>query len=396
MSLKKPNTRLRSLFTATLACLIAAFGSAGFAEVTTETDVTDINITCPDAEVLGSKMISGICWDCILPMGLLGKIIVMGDGLTPDDKTDDIGCRCADDSTRIGYRFGMTFSAWLPSYVVETVKAPMCSPTLGGVVIGGGDVKTVEGNEIFDIGGQRPAPPAGITQYTRSQEHMLEFPIMTVLRFIDKFECLHGGLPTIDLAKVPTEFMPTWNDDELGSLVNGAVCVIASLPGMPLTCAAEGMSLTSGLGPFKDMYWCNGFSGDMNCPMTGTIVDPDDPVSEHSTLASRYLLMQHIMGQMGKAFGDDALCGEEGYSFFTPKDGYKHSLIFPVNQSSSGSTASALVGKPTTPSGGPSGECCQYFGEHAFTWALGRTIPGVGEDYVSILYRYHQCCITLL
>jgi len=38
--------------------------------------------------------------------------------------------------------------------------------------------------------------------------------------------------------------------------------------------------------------------------------------------------------------------------------------------------------------------CCHWIGESTFKWGEHRTIPGTGEDYVYLIWRYTECCLT--
>ena len=94
---------------------------------------SNFDAVCPDAKIFGSKLISGICYDCMLPITLFGAISV-GQGTKPDNVETAPVCSCQDN---LGMpQPGATISTWLPTKMIEIVKTPFCAPSLGGTVLG--------------------------------------------------------------------------------------------------------------------------------------------------------------------------------------------------------------------------------------------------------------------
>ncbi|TNC80110.1 MAG: hypothetical protein C9356_15745 [Oleiphilus sp.] len=362
--------------------------------VTTRADATittDSNALCPDAEVFGANMITGICYSCMMPMQLMGYI-EFGEGQAPEGASRDITCNCNDS-------FGMptfstTISMWMPQRVYEIVKVPFCSPTLAGTVIGSttGDL---EGMSVLDIVGQRPSRPNEVTERTRYHLHAFEFPLLTILKLFANVNCMNGGVATVDMALAPSELLPTWNDEEL-SLLTAAECTLAANPLMAPLCSIDGVSSTLFCSPMDSLPYCAGFWG-LTCPMSGHVNAPVNSTIEQSLLKARYIQYNHRMGVLEKTYGEDAFCSTGGFAYTIPKQQYRFSMLYPVKEASpipagqpGGNPPDADINESCT------GSCCHYLGEHHWKWGLGRKYPGPGENSVYMGFQYHQCCNTLI
>lgn len=371
---------INSIKTAVFVCLVMA-SSASYS----------YEATCPDAEILGRNLIDGVCWDCLLPMSLIGGVIDVGNGPLPNEASSDILCTC-DDTLGIP-RFGMVASLWLPNRIYEAVKTPFCSPTLSGTIIGGEGLEGLTGAGLLDIGGFSESPEHDVTQTTRFHVHGIEFPLMTIIGMLANFNCLHGGAANMDIVLPPSEFLPNWNDEELSLLV-AAESILFANPLAALACGADCIASSAG-NPINSMFWCSGCWG-LNVPLTGTIVAPKDNLIETSLSKSRYMAYNHRMGSLRGSVGDDAMCGDGSYEYTIPKDNYRTSMIYPVNESSGGGPTGQPGSGSSNPDVGTSstGECCHYLGESTMKWGLGRNMPGPGESHVYLMYQYSQCCIT--
>jgi conjugal transfer pilus assembly protein TraU len=42
----------------------------------------------------------------------------------------------------------------------------------------------------------------------------------------------------------------------------------------------------------------------------------------------------------------------------------------------------------------PGENCCHYIGESQFKWGEWRNRPGTGEDFVYLIWRYTDCCLS--
>jgi conjugal transfer pilus assembly protein TraU len=98
-------------------------------------------------------------------------------------------------------------------------------------------------------------------------------------------------------------------------------------------------------------------------------------------LAARVLAGLHRRGLAWKTTGNGSLCGGTIYPML-PKQQYRMSMLFPMAEASS-----KIPGTDIPKS------CCHYIGETPFKWGEWRTIPGTGEDYVYMLWRWTDCCL---
>ena len=79
---------------------------------------------CQDAQVIGPKMITDICWSCIFPIRVAG-VTISDDGRVPDESVDSPLCMCEDNQGVP--RPGVTTSMWEPARLVEFQRVPGCS-----------------------------------------------------------------------------------------------------------------------------------------------------------------------------------------------------------------------------------------------------------------------------
>lgn len=345
-------------------------------------ETSDASPMCPDAGVFGAGIVDKICWSCMMPVKVFG---VEFKGDAPSDAYDKPLCSCnatgltsiAGVTLPIGLSWGFTSGMWLPSKVVEVVRTPFCSPLLGGVILGkGGGKINADGSgnpfTMVDMGGSRTPTGSATDEMTRYQVHAFEFPILTMMGLITELNCLQEGFATVDLVLGPSEFMPNWNDSELAILMSPEA-VLFVLPLQQEACGAIDGPASTLFEPIDNMMWCAGFWGTL-MPFSGPLNNPHDPIKETSLLSARYMALNHRLGFLRESVGKDAMCGDAPYSYIMPKSQYKISMMYPSAEAEQG-------------------DCCHNIGEHTVNWGLGRTLPGTGEDYVSLWWQWHDCCV---
>ncbi|EHQ4792205.1 TraU family protein, partial [Salmonella enterica] len=85
---------------------------------------------CQNAEVIGGKLITDICWSCLFPIKIAGVSISGGGGVVPSDAVTSPLCACNDN---LGVpRPGVTTSMWEPARLIEFQRVPGCSSVLNG------------------------------------------------------------------------------------------------------------------------------------------------------------------------------------------------------------------------------------------------------------------------
>jgi conjugal transfer pilus assembly protein TraU len=187
--------------------------------------------------------------------------------------------------------------------------------------------------------------------------------------------CNAGGFRNMDMMYM-SELDPTWNVDELAFFLNPEAVVFAN-PLAVAACTVDcAVSTTSQ--PMTSLWWCAGCWGNLY-PFVGNIVSDGSPARDSSLLTARVLAALHRRGLAHKTYGNDALCSGTIYPMI-PKQQYKLSMLFPIAEANSENGQN----------------CCHYIGESTFKWGEWRNIPGTGEDFVYLIWRYTDCCMTYI
>ncbi len=323
---------------------------------------SNASAACPDAEVFGSKLITGVCWDCIFPISLAGGKIRAGDSVEqqpPEDANTQSTCSCPKNPHDPIAIPGLSVSFWEPARVIEVVRAPFCSPTLAGTKL----KDTWRG-----MGVRSSAQDGKGTNKAFYQMHYMAFPLLAILDMLLDASCNPDGYMDFDLMYL-TEFDPTWGNDEMALAVNFETVLFAN-PVALAACAVDATAATAGR-PLKSMFWCAGAWGSMY-PMTGNVAQGRSPVRTSSLLSARMLGKLHRLGLARKTVGAETLCRAPFHPTIH-KTQYKLSMLYPVVEAKKN----------------------HWIGQHTFTWGEWRTIPAVGEDYLYMLYRYNDCCFRI-
>lgn len=108
-------------------------------------------------------------------------------------------------------------------------------------------------------------------------------------------------------------------------------------------------------------------------PFTGRIPTLNGRPSEMSLASARVLAALHRRGLARQTVGDAALC-EAPFALMLPKTQYRLSQFYPLPEANSN----------------------HVIGESELRWGMWRNIPGVGEDHLYLIWRWHDCCLTWL
>ena len=329
-------------------------------------EASDDNNGCINAEVFSMKMISGMCWDCILPI-IVGAVPIGGSGTSgvPDGAAGTSWggamCMCYDNNGMPS--IGIRTSLWEPYRMVEFQRRSGCSSVLGGVrfpfdkLNQGQDRSTFTGQQSFDMH----------TSMSKKHYHYYSYPIMTMLDMWMPRNCNPGFYMDLDIMYM-SEIDPTWNYDEIAFFTHPEAALIASPYGV-LACLPD--SFMSQIGkPVKELYWCAGSWG-VIFPATGHTNYTPDLLQSTSLMAVRVLYALHRRAMEYRTMGRDAMCNGQ-LSAYLPKTQYRFSLFHPVAETSSN----------------------HGMGQHVLLWGIGRTIPMTGEDPVMIVWRWVDCCNT--
>lgn len=315
----------------------------------------DDSAVCNDAELLSGKLITHICWDCMFPMVVAGAPLGGDPDEIPDAATDKAVCACKDNAGI--YHPGIVKQHWEPARVVELVRQPGCSPSLGGA-------RLEVGNEIAIGGGSEGGDNSG-SGTSFYHYHYFAFPLLLMMDLVSNAGCNVDGYMDMDLLYM-SELDPTWNNSMLSFFANPEAALVAN-PISISACAADAAAASAGE-PIDSLFWCAGSWGGLY-PLSGHDVSGGRP-EDTSLLATRALAALHRRGLARRSMGDDAMC-DAPIDVFLPKSQYKLSMFHPV----------------------PEGEEAHMIGESTYSWAAGKTVPGQG-DTVYTLWRWKDCCMT--
>jgi conjugal transfer pilus assembly protein TraU len=375
--------------TAAFLILLLLSSLANAATTTTTSGSDPAGLTCPSADIWGQKLISGVCWSCMLPIRLFGSINLGGSGNDlPDGVNTQAICQC---QNSVGTpQFGTTLGMWSPSRLIEVVRKPYCSPGLGGITL----------RNSWNPWGKRGAGKVdGKNAGAFYNYHYYAFPLHVILELMGTLDCNSEGYSDFDLMYM-SEVDPTWNEDELAFFTNPEAAIFSN-PLMLAACSADCIATIAG-NPLEQFYWCAGCWGGLY-PFTGHVNADASPVRVTSLLATKAIAALHRRGLARKTVGGAALCG--GYIYPTiPKSTYKMSMLFPIAEASNTATLPTTAAGGAPPASSPSTSvfskvdeytqgCCHKVGASQFMWGEWRNIPGVGEDYVYMLWKYTDCCV---
>lgn len=375
---------------ATLAILLVVFSSFAQSETTTTTTgSTPSGLTCPSADIWGQKLITGICWSCMLPIRLFGSVNLGGSAESlPEGVNTRALCGCQDSTGATNY--GTTLGMFSPARLIEIVRKPYCSPGLGGITL------RSSWNPWGDPGGAWGKEHHSGAFYNY---HYYAFPLHIILDLMGTLDCNSEGYKDFDLMYL-SEVDPTWNEDELAFFTNPEAAIFSN-PLLQAACAGDCIAATTGI-PVDTFYWCAGCWGGLY-PFSGHVSADGSPVRVTSLLATRAIASLHRRGLARKTVGDAALCG--GYIFPTiPKSSYKMSLLFPNTEASNTPQLPTLSSGAQPPATSLSTNdfgksdsytqgCCHAIGTSQMMWGEWRNVPGVGEDHVYMLWKYTDCCV---
>ena len=317
---------------------------------------------CYDAEVIGAKIISGVCWDCMLLI-IIGQLPIAGsmDRIPPGaaDNTVLGTCMCYD---KLGVpKFGFRTSFWEPTRLVELVRQSGCSEVLGGIRFPFSRLTQGKQQALAD------QPVTGTEGETYRHYHYYTFPLTYMMDMWVPSRCNPGGYMDLDIMYL-SEIDPTWNNDEIAFFTHPEAALIASPLGA-IACIPDVFASNVGK-PLKELYWCAGSWG-VIYPTSGNVVGKDGTLTATSIQSVRALYALHRRALEWRSIGDDALCGGK-LAPYLPKNQYRFQVFHPVAETDDN----------------------HVMGEMIFTWGLGRTIPAVGEDPVYLIWRWLDCCNT--
>jgi len=307
---------------------------------------------CVDSGVIGAKLITDICWDCLFPIVVAGVEISDG-GVKPAEAAAGGVCACADD---LGVpRPGVTTSFWEPSRMIEFQRIPGCLSALNGAMApvdrlmqGKHRQDDMDGSDVFFL-----------------HYHYYAFPLLTMLEMFTKMECNNGGYMDFDIMFI-SELDATWNDPDLAFFGSPEAAAVIT-PAANLACVTD--AIASNIGePIDSMFWCAGSWGNMY-PLGGYEGDLENVIAQSSLMTARVLSKLHRRGQAMMTMGEEAMCGGV-IEPILPKSMYKLTLLYPIPEKEEG----------------------HVIGESILNWGNAKTIPAIGQDPIYTIWQWNDCC----
>lgn len=317
---------------------------------------------CEKSDLLSSKLITDVCWDCIFPIVVAQVKLGSNSNLVPNGASDKYMCVCKDHA---GMNTpGIVTSFWEPARLVEFETESGCMSALN-LKLGS------SGSQNFSR--VRTGTPGFKDSSNGDQAyfhyHYYAFPLFEMLNMFTGISCNADGYNDFDLMYI-SELDPTWDDATLSFFVNPESALVAN-PLASTMCMADSTSSTLSQRPLEKLFWCAGSWGNLY-PLSGHVTFPNSMVKTTSLLTARVLAALHRRGLAFRTMGNDAMCRGVVDPMLV-KSQYKFNMIYP---------------KPETHSS-------HVMGESVVKWGGSRTIPMLGENPIYMIFRWHDCCNTL-
>jgi len=310
---------------------------------------------CPAYDIFG-RVMSDICWDCMFPITVAG-VPFGGGSKPPGAASPGLICSCSD-KNGVPW-FGFPYSSWQPARLVEVVRRPYCSPTLGGSVLQLTSSRLMGGKHSVENRDEARQEGTTFMNY-----HYFAFPLDVILNMFSG--CASDGYMDFDLMYL-SEVDPTWNEDQLAFFTNPEVTLVAT-PVAQAACIGDALAANAGL-PSEMMWWCAGSWGGLY-PFSGNIKEDISPPQMAALITTKAIAALHRRLLAWKVMGDAQMCKGVIYPSL-PKTQYKLSQLYPLAEANN----------------------AHWIGESAYQWGEWRNIPGVGEDFVEMIWRWNDCCV---
>lgn len=199
---------------------------------------------------------------------------------------------------------GLTAAFWMPSAMLETVKTPLCFPTLGVQIPGLGQFLGPGNNASHKISGSGPSQK--MNQNTSDQVHYIKYPVFAMLDLTLVVSSVNLGEvfgTNLDIGYL-SEVDPTWKVDMLADVENPEGILFAN-PVAQLACMADSAAASIGF-PLAPLYWCMGSYGSVY-PMAQQIGSAGT-VQGSAGLAGRMLSLMSSRAQLWMTSGCLAMC----------------------------------------------------------------------------------------
>jgi len=326
------------------------------------TSSSPAGLACNDAKLFSGNFATTLCVNCILPIRIAG---VPYGGLAINVPIGAASPSCFCPGRIFGTpTWGVTLGMWQPQHIIEVVRNPYCSPIMGKSLAGKASAGSgaVTGLHFGGYGQGGADEPQAFYQF-----HIYSFPVNQLLDQMTDAVCVSHAGSDMDMLYM-SEIDPTWNN-ELLSIYQTPEAILFANPIAAAACATDAAQATA-YQPNPFMFWCAGSWGTVY-PFAGGTTEQGDPMRDSSLNATRGVAMLQRRGLLMKTMGDDAVCHAYPEPLFV-RNQYKMQTVFPVPELGSS----------------------HWIGASPFVWGEWRSIPGVGEDFVYLLYNWVDCCMN--
>jgi conjugal transfer pilus assembly protein TraU len=376
-----------------------------------EVELSAKSFTCPNSKILGSSLITDVCWSGMFPMYIAGEGFKGQSKNAPASRNKDKLCACGGDLSNGQIpNFGPSLGLWLPKYLITVVKKPYCFPELNGTEFGS-DLGLVS---RFNIGHEDQSDIDGSDSEKTSSFswHLAAFPLASMLELFKIPSCTLDGQTNFDLVWI-SETIPVWYDDELAFAISPESIAFANpiaQAAQVFDCASSSINI-----PQDELFFSAGCWGSMYA-LTQNTGSKDDKVAAKSLVAARALYLLSRIGIVERTMGDDALCRNRKMPIMK-KSQFKFQQIWPMNESESIDVAckneSGCDGDTSTTEGASnSGEvssnniqtvtmnslnetCTHPIGQTTWSWGIWR--DALQSSFASYLvFQWNDCCVGVL
>ena len=299
--------------------------------------------------------ITDICWDCLFPISIGGFDVVPGD--YPDTKNPSMPIElCAGDNSPIPV-IGLNIGFWEPFALTDVTPEPYCMVNLGGFTMDIGNAGR---------GGKQVRDPVNSASFY--YVHWYKYPLLLWLNIITAVGCRQGG--DFDIAYL-TELDPTWNDDELGFVLNPEAILFGN-PIAQAACTADAIKAQFGLAIDK-LFWCIGTQGSIY-PLTGRVFDEKGPIQAAVLLSERMDFKLHRQLMIKDSSGDAGsgingpIC-KQHYAPIMPKSRYRYQMTNTVSKA----------------------DKCYQFGHDVLIWEGGHNKPDSANAFGFLIWKKRNC-----
>lgn len=341
-----------------LACLMTAAMSGG----------AQASASCPDSGFFTrGKVITDFCYTCVFPIVFAG-LPVPAFGRGGNDVPDDASSFCVCPArSGFGVAPGFAFGWWVPSHVMETVRSPLCLPTLG-----------------LDLGRSLRAPAQGLMVSLQKGSnghngnvngqvqdnaahnfHWIKFPGSVLFDMAEGTWCAPKGGVDMDYGYF-SEIDITHHSDLMAMYVAPETKIFANVFAQMATLVDA--VATTFRKPIRQMIWSVG-AWDSVYPITGKKSTQETIEAQMGTNA-RSVAKMHRYTLAKKKYGE-GICADKRW-YVLPKQAYQQQNMWPL----------------------PIRTNAQYYGKSALAFGGNfRKYPGA-EERITFNWAFSECCIT--